>query len=371
MNFSDAVRRMGEMSLLIGASLDDQLVCADLDETAHLFVSGATGTGKSVFVESILLSLILRNKPEQLKLILFDSKMVELSRYAGISHLVIPVITDSERLRMTLAWAEYETMKRLKKFSTMGMRSIDQYNELSKSPHYPVGCQALPRMLIVVDDLTTAINDLPEIADNIIDILMKGRAAGIHLLLVTQSVSAKAVKQIAEIVPSKTVFLTLTERESRFLLRNTKACQLEAYGDAIFSPTIGRSVHIKTIMAKETLADMIINIGAKNSAGYSDDIMTEVEKHSRQRRSIPDEPSNIVDFAHDNAEAVSKAIDALMRTGNATVSMLQKELVCGYSYAARLMDAMEAMGVVGPFEGSKPRRILLTRSQLIKLKGGN
>ena len=273
---------MGEMSLLIGTSEDGKLVCADLDETAHLFVSGVTGSGKSVFVETILLSLILRNKPEQLRLVLFDSKIVELSRYSGESHMLIPTVTDTQRLFAVMEWAEYETMCRLKTFASVGIRSIDQYNNLVEETNQEVAF--IPRILIVIDDLTAVIGDYPEIADHIIEILMKGRAVGIHLLLVTQSTSSKIVRSIIEIVPSKSVFLTATEKESRFLLRSNIACQLAPFGNAIFSPTIGRSCKIKTIMAKNDEADMILGIGKRNFVEYSQDAITLIERNMPSER---------------------------------------------------------------------------------------
>lgn len=353
MIFADAVRQMGDMSLLIGTSEDGKLICADLDETAHLLVTGVTGTGKSVFVESILLSLILRNRPEQLKFILCDSKMVELSRYSKESHMLLPTATDPKRILAAMYWAEYETMKRLTNFASTGVRSIDQYNELAEFTKR----KALSRILIVIDDLTTILDDCPEIEEFIVEVLMKGRPVGIHLLLVTQSTSLKAVKKIVEIVPSRAVFLTTTERESRFLLRSKAACELEPFGSAIFSPTIGRSLKVKTIMATNAEADMILKLGERKFSGYSKDVMEVIEEKINSAHS---EGSKSYEYYDMNQ--ISKAIDVIIQTGQASVSMLQRELKLGYSAAARIIDYLEHIGVVGPFDGSKPRSILITKN---------
>lgn len=361
LNFAGAVRQINEMSLLIGESEGDKLVCADLDETAHLFVSGVTGTGKSVFVESMLLSLILRNKPERLKLILFDSKMVELSRYSGVSHMLIPTVTDPWKFSPVIEWVEYETMKRLQTFASAGIRSIEQYNELVEVTTRKIQC--IPRILVVIDDLTTVIADHPKIADNIIKILMKGRAVGIHLLLVTQSTSLKAVRNIVEIVPSKAVFLTATEKESRFLLRNNSACQLEPFGSAIFAPTIGRSCKIRTIMATNNEADMILDAGKRNFTKYSEDVIASIERSVLNKYSREDRSGFLCDM-----EKIYEAADVLFQTQSVSVSIIQRRLNLGYSTAARIVDRLENLGVISPFEESKPRRILISKEQWEKLK---
>lgn len=373
MNFADAIRKMGGMSILIGETDGGELICADLDKTVHLFVSGVTGTGKSVFVNSALLALIQKNKPEYLKFILFDSKMVEMSQYSFQSHLLVPVVTDSNVLDAVLSWVEIEMTKRLQKLSDHGCKSVDQYNELVEL--YPPPHSVMPRILIVIDDLTLAIKELQSIKDHILSLVINGRTVGIHMLLVTQSALQKDVKKIAELIPSKNTFLTLAQRDSRFLLRDTSACQLPPCGSSIFSPTLGRNIKVNTVMAGEKISDIILKIGKRNFSEYDEGALSYVWKkffpHTEKADDLKSELDDLLtentDVSDELDDLFLEAVDIVLETGQASVSILQRRLKLGYSRTARLVDQMEQKGIVGPFEGSKPRTILISKSEWAKI----
>lgn len=362
-SFWDVVRTIGEMSFPVGETDDGNLIFRSFNDIPHLLVSGATGTGKSVFLHSFLASLIMRNSPESLRFILYDSKIVELFRYTGEPHLFLPVMTESRKLRAALDWCGDEIEKRLMEFALNGKRSLSDYNLSVSEKQLPI----FPRVIIVADDLSVAMAETPKLAGNIRQIFLKGRTAGFHLILVTQTTTGREIRRIAELVPSKLVFSTTTEKESTFLIGNKSARQLGPFGTAIFSAFRGSSIKVNTIMAEDGDIDNILTVSKKMFEKYtlSSEILERLATVD-----LEEERQSYIESDTGPDELLPAAVDFVLETGQASVTMIQRGLKLGYSRAARLVDQMEEMGIVGLFEGSKPRKILITRKQWEDMKRG-
>lgn len=354
-SFTDTLNDLSELSFPIGDDSQNNLIRADLKDISHLLITGATGTGKSVFLHSLLLTLIHNNSPDLLRLVLFDSKLVELSVYNGASHLLLPVITDYKKLTSLLNWTTFEISKRLSSFAQSNERSLPGYNDYLWENF--LSDNGLPRILIVIDDLTSVLTEVPETLDKVKQILLTGRTVGIHLIAVTQTPTWKNTKQISAMFRTKVVFSASTSTESKFLIGRNGAERLGPCGNAMFSKGGVAPVKINSIPATEKEFDLILSASKELKAPYSDDTVKYAESVLAQHSDIPAEAPN------DTDELLPAAVEVVLETGQVSVSMLQRRLKLGYSRAARLIDQMEEQGIVGPFEGSKPRQLLITRSQ--------
>lgn len=358
--FADSLKLTSGLQFPVGVNLSGEFVFDDLGNISHLLVSGATGTGKSVFLNSMLLSLLFHNSPDKLRLILFDSKMVELGRYSGIPHLLIPVVTDPAKAYGVLMWLAAETRKRLRTFSEAGQKSLCTYNNhvwqsFSDAPE-------LPQILYVVDDLTALLEARPESADVINEIIANGRTVGVHLIAATQTPMWRTTKKVSTLFRSKMVLSATTEAESKFLLNKAGAENLGAYGEALFSSRGAVPTKVHTIASKDSEFESIVSPLQQASSAYDEAALLEIERHIRGPYAAESLSKN------EDDELLPIAIDIVLEMGQASVSMLQRQLKLGYGRAARLVDQMEQKGVVGPFEGSKPRQILITKNQWQKMQ---
>lgn len=362
MRFSDLTSISGGMSIPVGIDESETPVLFDFEKSSHLLISGATGTGKSVIVDNILLALISHNKPEQLKMILCDTKMIEFAAYNGIPHLMIPVCTSPDKISGALAFADYEISKRLYAFASAGQKDLSKYNDYMWVNF--LNDAGIPRIIIVVDDLSETVSN-PETAQYIRKILQNGRAAGVHLIAVTQTPTCKSAKEISLMIRPKIALSFASKSEESALIGTKKDFLIDEIGFGVFSPC-GIPQKVKIIPRLDSDRDSIIR-AAKNLC--SENCKRESPESPAPSPQLQKGREPVQDCAIDE-DMFAEAVDVVIETSQASVSMLQRRLKIGYSKAARLIDRMEEIGYVGPFEGTKPRMLLLTKSQWQSIKSG-
>lgn len=347
------------LSFAIGKDISGECVVGNIAKLPHMLIAGTTGSGKSVCLNSLLLSLLYKATPEQLRLIMIDPKMVELGIYNGIPHLYVPVVTDPKKAAGALQWAVVEMLKRYRLFSEAGVRDLAGYNAHQKK----LGADTMPQVVIVVDELAdlmfVASKDVEE---SICRVAQMGRAAGMHLIIATQRPSADVITGLMKAnIPSRIAFAVSSAMESRIILDAAGAEKLIGMGDMLYSPLgSGKPMRVQgAYVSDEEREDVIDFIKRGSAPEYSDDILEQIEKAAEE----PAEAEAPAATKQQFDELLPQAVDVIFETKQASVSMLQRRLKLGYSRAARLVDQMEQLGIVGPFEGSKPRQVLITKQQ--------
>ena len=347
------------LSFAIGKDISGECVVGNIAKLPHMLIAGTTGSGKSVCLNSLLLSLLYKATPEQLRLIMIDPKMVELGIYNGIPHLYVPVVTDPKKAAGALQWAVVEMLKRYRLFSEAGVRDLAGYNAHQKK----LGAETMPQVVIVVDELAdlmfVASKDVEE---SICRVAQMGRAAGMHLIIATQRPSADVITGLMKAnIPSRIAFAVSSAMESRIILDAAGAEKLIGMGDMLYSPLgSGKPMRVQgAYVSDEEREDVIDFIKRGSAPEYSDDILEQIEKAAEE----PAEAEAPAATKQQFDELLPQAVDVIFETKQASVSMLQRRLKLGYSRAARLVDQMEQLGIVGPFEGSKPRQVLITKQQ--------
>lgn len=359
-----------KLSFAIGKDIAGQAVVGNIAKLPHLLIAGTTGSGKSVCMNSLIISLLYKSDPDEVKLIMIDPKMVELGVYNGIPHLYIPVVTDPKKAAGALQWAVTEMLKRYRLFSELGVRSLEAYNE-----HLTENCQPkMPSIVIVIDELADLmLVASKDVEESICRVAQMGRAAGMHLVIATQRPSADVITGLMKAnIPSRIAFAVSSALESRIILDNAGAEKLIGMGDMLYAPIgCGKPLRVQGAFVSDDERDSIVQfIKRQSTAQYSEDVMAQIEKAAEDKgangkgRGDDDEPSGKPDYD----ELLPQAVDVIFDTKQASVSMLQRRLKLGYSRAARIVDQMEEMGIIGPFEGSKPRQILITRDQWLEMQ---
>ena len=359
-----------KLSFAIGKDIAGQAVVGNISKLPHLLIAGTTGSGKSVCMNSLIISLLYKSDPDEVKLIMIDPKMVELGVYNGIPHLYIPVVTDPKKAAGALQWAVTEMLKRYRLFSELGVRSLEAYNEhLSEN-----GQPKMPSIVIVIDELADLmLVASKEVEESICRVAQMGRAAGMHLVIATQRPSADVITGLMKAnIPSRIAFAVSSALESRIILDNAGAEKLIGMGDMLYAPIgCGKPLRVQGAFVSDDERDSIVQfIKRQSTAQYSEDVMAQIEKAAEDKgangkgRGDDDEPTGKPEYD----ELLPQAVDVIFDTKQASVSMLQRRLKLGYSRAARIVDQMEEMGIIGPFEGSKPRQILITRDQWLEMQ---
>ncbi|MBP2662551.1 MAG: spoIIIE [Firmicutes bacterium] len=338
------------LSVALGKDIAGQPIVADLAKMPHLLVAGATGSGKSVCINTFITSILFKARPDEVKLVLIDPKMVELSSYNGIPHLLTPVVTDAKKAASALNWAVQEMERRYEVFATAGVRDITRYNELNTDGR-------LPLILIIIDELADLMMVAPvDVEDAICRLAQKARAAGLHLVLATQRPSVDVITgTIKANVPSRISFAVSSQVDSRTVLDMAGAEKLLGKGDMLFYP-VGASKPIRVqgaFIADNEVEDLVVYIKEQAVPEYNDGITT-VETGNASKE----------DPTHFEDELLEDAVRMVLETGQASVSMLQRKFRIGYTRAARLIDTMEEMQIVGPNIGSKAREIIMTSEQV-------
>ena len=356
-----------KVAFAVGKDIGGNCIVGNIAKLPHLLIAGTTGSGKSVCTNSLIISLLYKATPEEVRLIMVDPKMVELGIYNGIPHLLIPVVTDPKKAAGALQWAVVEMMKRYRSFSEIGVRDLASYNTHAAKTE---GMEKMPQIVVVIDELADLmLVAAKEVEESICRVAQMGRAAGMHLIIATQRPSADVITGLMKAnIPSRIAFAVASSLESRIILDTTGAEKLVGRGDMLYFPLgTGKPQRVQGCLISDEEVAAVVGFIKENSgsAEYSDEIIHEIEQHAAEKEkgskgvggSAPEEVGDDYD------ELLPAAIEVVVETGMASVSMLQRRLKLGYSRAARLVDQMEEKGVVGPFEGSKPRQVLITKEQ--------
>ena len=360
-------------SVALGKSIDGSCIVGNIARMPHLLIAGTTGSGKSVCMNSIIISLLYKAGPDDVKLIMVDPKMVELGIYNGIPHLLIPVVTDPKKAAGSLQWAVTEMLRRYRMMSDMGVRDLESYNSIVTSEE---DGQKLPQVVIIIDELADLMMvAAKEVEDSICRIAQMGRAAGMHLIIATQRPSANVITGLMKAnIPSRIAFSVASAMESRIILDTMGAEKLVGKGDMLYAPVgCGKPLRVQGCFVTDTEVEAVAGYVKDNyTAEYSQQVLDEIEKKAQQTGKKPASVSDPdpTDEELEGDEMLPAAVDVILETGQASVSMLQRRLKLGYARAARIVDEMEEKGIVGPFQGSTPRAILITKEQWQAKKGG-
>ena len=364
------------VSFAVGKDIGGNRIIGDIGKLPHLLIAGTTGSGKSVCMNSLIISLLYKAKPEEVKLIMIDPKMVELGIYNGIPHLLIPVVTDPKKAAGSLQWAVTEMMRRYRMMADAGVRDLESYNKQARASADDE-LEPMPQIVVVIDELADLmLVAAKEVEESICRIAQMGRASGIHLVIATQRPSADVITGLMKAnIPSRIAFAVASAMESRIILDTAGAEKLVGKGDMLYAPLgQGKPKRVQgCFITDDEVQEVVSFVKASSEAEYSDSVMAEIDKKAAESGKTGSGSSGSTAAETDGSdgdEMLPAAVDVILETGQASVSMLQRRLKLGYARAARIMDEMEEKGIVGPFQGSKPRAILITKEQWQAKKGG-
>ena len=359
-NFKKSSSRL---TFAIGKDIGGNAIVGDISKLPHLLIAGTTGSGKSVCMNSLILSLLYKSRPDEVKFIMVDPKMVELGIYNSIPHLYVPVVTEPKKAAGALQWAVVEMLKRYRLFSEVGVRDLATYNKFSSNQ----GEATLPQVVILIDELADLMMAASkEVEESIVRIAQMGRAAGMHLIIATQRPSADVITGLMKAnIPSRIAFAVSSGMESRIIMDQSGAEKLVGHGDMLYSPLgSGKPLRVQGCYVSDDERENVVNFIKANSNferetpnELADAINKGVESESNTQNPKDDVPSNEYD------EMLPKAVEVVLEMKSCSVSMLQRRLKLGYSRAARVVDQMEELGIVGPYEGAKPRSVPITRDE--------
>jgi len=358
-----------KVSFAIGEDIGGNSIVSNIAKLPHLLIAGTTGSGKSVCINCLLLSLLYKATPDEVKLIMIDPKMVELGVYNGIPHLYVPVVTDPKKAAGALQWSVVEMMKRYRLFSEAGVRDLAGYNNLCTRN----GEKTMPQVVIVIDELADLMMVASkEVEESICRVAQMGRAAGMHLVIATQRPSADVITGLMKAnIPSRIAFAVSSALESRIILDQQGAEKLIGMGDMLYAPIgVGKPVRIQgAFVSDEEREDVISFVKNHCEAEYDQSVQAQIEKAAEDKNNKSNDNGGKQEELHSEFdELLPQAVDVVLEAKQASVSMLQRRLKLGYSRAARIVDQMEEIGVVGPFEGSKPRQLLVTKEQWMEMQ---
>ena len=369
-------KHKSKVSFAVGKDIGGNRIIGDIGKLPHLLIAGTTGSGKSVCMNSLIISLLYKAKPEDVKLIMIDPKMVELGIYNGIPHLLIPVVTDPKKAAGSLQWAVTEMMRRYRMMADAGVRDLESYNKQARMSADDE-LEPMPQIVVVIDELADLmLVAAKEVEESICRIAQMGRASGIHLVIATQRPSADVITGLMKAnIPSRIAFAVASAMESRIILDTAGAEKLVGKGDMLYAPLgQGKPKRVQgCFITDNEVQDVVTFIKDSSEAEYSDSVMAEIDKKAAESGKSGSGSSGgtaAETESSDGDEMLPAAVDVILETGQASVSMLQRRLKLGYARAARIMDEMEERGIVGPFEGSKPRQLLITREQWQAIKDG-
>lgn len=342
------------ITLALGKDIAGKVIVADLAKMPHLLIAGATGSGKSVCINDIIISLVYKCSPQELQLILVDPKVVELSAFGVLPHLKVPVVTDPKKAAGALSGGVREMTDRYQKFAKLGARDLERYNELQQDP-----LNKLPKLVIIIDELADLMMVAPDtVEDSICRIAQLGRAAGIHLIVATQRPSADVITGLIKAnIPSRVAFAVASAIDSRIILDSGGAEKLLGRGDMLFHPNgAGKPVRVQGAYVSDEEVERIVKHFQSQalSPEFDEHLMDEMEE---------DQGAGAQGNGKQEDELLGEAVRIVLDSGQASISMIQRRLRVGYARAARLVDIMEQHGYVSGFDGSKPRKLLITRAQ--------
>lgn len=354
-----------KLTVALGKDISGAEMICDISKMPHILIAGSTGSGKSVCINSIIMSVLYKASPSEVKLLMIDPKIVELGAYNGIPHLLVPVVTDPKKAAGALGWAVTEMLKRYKVFADHGVRDLTGYNALAAEKE---DLNPMPQIMIIIDELADLMMAAPnEVEDSICRLAQMARAAGMHLAIATQRPSVDVITGLIKAnIPSRIAFAVSSQVDSRTILDQGGAEKLLGKGDMLFYPVgMPKPTRLQGCFLTDKERDDVIDF-VKNSgvSEYDDSVMDEIEKQAVKEKETKERDSG----GFDEEDALfSQAVEAVIEAGQASTSYLQRRLKVGYARAARLIDDMESKGIVGPFEGSKPRQVLMTRNQWLEM----
>ena len=362
------------ISFAVGKDIGGNCIIGDIAKLPHLLIAGTTGSGKSVCMNSLIISLLFKAKPEEVRLIMVDPKMVELGIYNGIPHLLIPVVTDPKKAAGALQWAVTEMMKRYRMMADAGVRDLDSYNKTCATVE---DRQPLPQIVVVIDELADLmLVAAKEVEEAICRVAQMGRASGIHLVIATQRPSADVITGLMKAnIPSRIAFAVASAMESRIILDTAGAEKLVGKGDMLYAPLgQGKPRRVQGCFITDGEVQSVVEFIKGNAAAdYDDAVMQEIDQKAKESGNKSGSggasAASLDEGDSEGDELLPAAVDVILETGQASVSMLQRRLKLGYARAARIVDEMEEKGIVGPFEGSKPRQLLITKEQWQQMQG--
>ena len=359
------------VAFAVGKDIGGNCIVGDIAKLPHVLIAGTTGSGKSVCTNSLIVSLLYKSTPEEVRFIMVDPKMVELAPYNGIPHLLIPVVTDPKKAAGALQWAVYEMMKRYKLFSENGVKDLAGFNALAGRSQE---LKKMPTVVVVIDELADLmLVAAKEVEESICRVAQMGRAAGMHLVIATQRPSSDVITGLMKAnIPSRIAFAVASSLESRIILDTTGAEKLVGKGDMLYAPLgAGKPTRVQgCFITPEEIERVVDYVKQSGEAEYSQDVMDKIEQAVKEKEKGGGKSAGAPEPAGESPddELLSAAVDVVLETGQASVSMLQRRLKLGYARAARLVDQMEERGYVGPFEGSKPRQLLIDKAKWQELK---
>lgn len=357
----------------VGKDIGGNCIVGNIARLPHMLIAGTTGSGKSVCMNSIIISILYKASPDDVKLIMIDPKMVELGIYNSIPHLLIPVVTDPKKAAGSLQWAVTEMMRRYKAMSDAGVRDLESYNSIVENQE--TEGKKLPQVVVIIDELADLmLVAAKEVEESICRIAQMGRAAGIHLVIATQRPSADVITGLMKAnIPSRIAFSVASAMESRIILDTQGAEKLVGKGDMLYAPIgNGKPKRVQGCFVSDAEVEAVASYVKTNYVtSYDNEVIEEIERKAAQTGNKPaaSDPEPNKDEL-DGDEMLPAAVEVILETKQASVSMLQRRLKLGYARAARIVDEMEEKGIVGPFQGSKPRDILITKEQWEAMKGG-
>ena len=360
------INAKSKLTVALGRDIGGNVVVTDIAKMPHGLIAGATGSGKSVCINSIIISLLYKATPDEVKLLMIDPKVVELGIYNGIPHLLVPVVTDPRKAAGALGWSVTEMERRYKMFADRGVRDLSGYNKFVENLGDPE-VQKMPHIVIIIDELADLMMTAPnEVEDSINRIAAKARAAGMHLIIATQRPSVDVVTGVIKAnIPTRIAFAVSSQIDSRTILDSAGAEKLLGRGDMLFSP-VGSTKPNRIqgcFVSDEEVEAVVDYIKSDHTVDYDDDVMVEIERQAaiekKQKTGLPED-------GPEGDPMLDEAIKVVVENGMASTSLLQRKLKLGYARAARIVDEMEQRGVVGPYEGSKPRKVLISKEQLLE-----
>lgn len=356
-----------KLSFVVGKNIDGDIMIGDIAKMPHLIIAGTTGSGKSVCTNSIIMSILYNASPDEVRLVLIDPKMVEFKVYDGIPHLLIPVVTDPRKAAGALSWAVQEMLKRYKLFADYNVRDHGGYNEMAAETE---GVEPLPKIVIVIDELADLMMAAAnEVEDSICRLAQMARAAGMHLIIATQRPTVDVITGLIKAnIPSRIALTVSSQVDSRTIIDTAGAEKLLGHGDMLYYPQgIPKPVRIQGCFASTKEVEAVVEfIKSGGTVEYSNEIIEEIEKNMPVPKG--EKPSGDTAAPSGDGDIIDQAVEVLIDAGQASVSYLQRKLKLGYARAARVMDELEELGVVGPYEGSKPRSVLVTREMWAQRK---
>ena len=352
-----------KLSFALGKNVAGEEIITDISKMPHVLIAGATGSGKSVCINTLITSIIYKAKPSEVKLVMVDPKVVELSVYNGIPHLLIPVVTDPKKAAGALTWAVQEMVNRYSLFAEKGVRDIKGYNELLEEDG---SIEKLPQIVIIIDELADLMMvAAKDVEDAICRLAQMARAAGMHLVIATQRPSVDVITGIIKAnIPSRIAFAVSSQVDSRTILDMEGAEKHLGKGDMLFYPSgAAKPTRIQGAFISDKEVEKIVEFLKNNGeVTYNEDILETIEKANKTEKEIEDDNENDAD------PLLMDAIETVVETGQASTSFIQRRFKVGYARAGRIIDQMEQRGVISGYEGSKPRQVLWSKETLAELK---